>query len=58
MPRIRVMRVWLPLCLVTLALCALLSGCLSGAQREQPAEEVLPWNEPAPWEGKILGAPF
>ncbi len=37
----------------------LLSGCATaGSATESSSRETLPWNQPASWEGKILGAPF
>lgn len=55
---LRVRHAWLVTCLVASALMAVLAGCMSTGPEEQSSEEVLPWNEPAGWEGKILGAPF
>jgi len=49
---------WLLTCLLAVVVTALAGGCMSASSQEQSSEEKLPWNEPASWEGKILGAPF
>ena len=36
------------------ALLALLSGCVSVGEGDSSA---LPWSEPQPWEGQVLGVP-
>jgi len=51
-------RMWLLTCLLAVVVTALAGGCMSASSQEQSSEEKLPWNEPASWEGKILGAPF
>lgn len=49
---------WL-VALAAVMLSTLLAGCAtSGSSSEPSSREVQPWNQPASWEGKILGAPF
>jgi len=44
---------------VAVLLGTLLNGCATaGSATESSSRETLPWNQPASWEGKILGAPF
>jgi hypothetical protein len=38
----------------------LAGGCMAilGPEEEQSAEDAKPWNQPAAWEGKVLGVPY
>ena len=47
-------------CLALLALCLSFGGCraLIGPEGEQAAEDSKPWNQPAAWEGQVLGVPY
>ncbi len=51
-------QVW---CTGLAALCLALGGCrtLIGPEPgEQSAEDAKPWNQPAGWEGQVLGVPY
>lgn len=58
MRRLRAIRIGMLVCLTAVALCALLSGCMTASMGEQSDQEVLPWSEPAGWERTTIGIPF
>jgi hypothetical protein len=51
---------WWCRCLLLLALSLCFAGCraLIGPEGEQAAEDAKPWNQPAAWEGQVLGVPY
>lgn len=46
------------LALVALSFGACGCRALIGPDTEESAEDPKPWNQPAAWEGKVLGVPY
>lgn len=44
--------------LASLAMLAVLSGCVSVDDESEKGGSALPWNAPANWENKTLGVPM
>ncbi|MBN2449930.1 MAG: hypothetical protein JXR77_06055 [Lentisphaeria bacterium] len=52
--RSRAIWVW-----ASVVLCAFVCGaCVSTSSTEQSDRDIQPWNQPAGWEGSILGVPY
>lgn len=51
---------WCAGSLALLALASGLCGCraILGPAEEQPSVDTKPWNQPAPWESRMMGVPY